>query len=358
MNALTIRGVTARAVLAPMARPMRTASGSIPAAPLVLIDVATGEGITGRAYAFAYTALLLAPLADLVRAIGETLVGRAVAPFDRARELARRFRLAGTQGLTGMALGGLDMALWDALGHAAEAPVAQLLGGTPRPIPAYDSFGIIDPAADGDAIARSVEAGFRGIKIKIGGGALAEDMAAVAAVRRIVGPGIALMADYNQSLDPPEARRRIERLAEYDIAWVEEPVAAEDLAGHASVRAGSAVPIQTGENWWSPGDAARAIAAGASDLAMPDLMKIGGITGWMRAAALAEAASLPVSSHAFVEASAHALAVTPTAHWLEYLDKARPILAEPCDAAGGMVTARGPGLGIAWDEKAIARYGA
>lgn len=357
-TALDIRSVGARTVMVPMARPMRTAVGAIPAAPLVLIDVATGAGITGRAYVFAYTPLVLAPLAALVRTIGAELAGLPVAPHDRMRDLDRRFRLLGRQGLVGMALGGIDMALWDALGQAADMPVARLLGAAPRPIPAYDSFGIIDPAADGDAIERSVASGFRGIKIKVGGGDLAADVAAVAAVRRIIGPEIALMVDYNQSLDPPEARRRIERLAEYDLTWVEEPVAAEDLAGHAAVRAGSPVPVQTGENWWSPGDAARAVAAGACDFAMPDLMKIGGVSGWMGAAALAEAASIPLSSHAFVEASAHALAVAPTAHWLEYLDKARPILVEPADAVNGTVTARGPGLGMVWDEGAVARYAA
>ena len=98
------------------------------------------------------------------------------------------------------------------------------------------------------------------------------------------------------------------------------------------------------------------VAARACDLAMPDLMKIGGITGWLRAMALAEAASLPLSSHLFIEASAHALAVSPTCHFLEYLDMAGAILAEPVRPVGGMVTAHGPGLGMAWNEDAVARF--
>jgi mandelate racemase len=172
----------------------------------------------------------------------------------------------------------------------------------------------------------------------------------------VIGPDVALMVDYNQALDPVEAGRRIATLAEHDIHWVEEPVRADDLQGHARVRARSPVRIQTGENWWFPRDMANAIAAGASDYAMLDVMKIGGITGWLRAAGQAEAASLPVSSHTFVEASAHALAVAPTAHWLEHLDIAGIVLAEPYRAIDGFVTARGPGLGIAWDEAAVARY--
>ena len=100
----------------------------------------------------------------------------------------------------------------------------------------------------------------------------------------------------------------------------------------------------------------KAIAAGASDFAMLDVMKIGGVTGWLRAGALADAASLPVSSHIFVEASAHLLAVTPTAHWLEYLDVASAILVRPHVAANGTMMPEGPGNGLEWDEKAVARH--
>ena len=164
------------------------------------------------------------------------------------------------------------------------------------------------------------------------------------------------MVDLNQSQNPVEAIRRIELLGECDLGWVEEPVAAEDLVGHAQVRAASSVPVQTGENWWFLADMAHAIEAGASDLVMPDLMKIGGITGWLKAMALAEAASLPISSHIFPEASAHVLPVSPTAHYLEWLDLAGAVLAEPVRPERGMVTARGPGLGMDWDEAAVRRY--
>lgn len=116
------------------------------------------------------------------------------------------------------------------------------------------------------------------------------------------------------------------------------------------------MPVQTGENWWFPRDMAKAIAAGACDYAMPDLMRIGGVTGWLGAMGIAEAASIPVSSHAFDEASAHLLPVTPTAHWLEYLGKANVIMAEPLAVENGCVAPRGPGLGMDWDEAAVERY--
>jgi mandelate racemase len=355
-HSLAVRSVKARPVDAPLKRPIRTAVGTIPSAPLVLIDVLTEEGVTGSSFLFAYTPLALAPLARLVDEIGGEISGKSIVPFERMREFNRRFRLLGWQGLVGMAVAGLDMAFWDALGKAAGWPVVRLLGGEPRPLMAYDSFGVLDPKTDASVLARSLAAGFRGIKIKLGDGDVEKDVATVAEVRKLIGAKVALMVDYNQSLRPADAQDRIERLAEYDIHWVEEPVPAEDLEGHARVRMESPVRIQTGENWWFPRDMAKSIAAGASDFVMLDIMKIGGVTGWLSAMGQAEAASLPVSSHLFVEASAHVLPVTPTAHWLEYLDVAGSILAEKPLVVDGSLTALGPGLGIRWDEDAVRRY--
>ena len=250
------------------------------------------------------------------------------------------------------------MAFWDALGQSVGWPVARLLGGDGKPLPAYDSYGVVEPKQDENDIRRSLDKGFKAIKIKIGDGDLGKDVATVRAVRSMISSETALMVDYNQSLGPAEACRRIEQLADFDLHWVEEPVAAEDLQGHARVRTATGVRVQTGENWWFPRDMQKAVSAGASDFAMLDIMKIGGVTGWLRAAGQAEAASLPVSSHIFIEASAHVLAVTPTAHWIEHLDLARAVLANPCEIADGKISAKGPGLGIAWDEAAVARYAA
>lgn len=356
MTAPTIRSITARAVDAPISRPVKNAFGVIRSAPLVLIDVATDQGIPGRAYIFAYTKLTLKPLVQLIEEIGSELAGKPVAPFDLMAQMDARFRLLGWQGLVGMAVSGLDMAFWDVLGRAAGQPLATLLGGSPRPIRAYDSYGAVDPVADEGALHRSLDQGFRGIKIKGGDGDLANDERVVKAVRGLIGPDIALMLDFNQSLDPSEASRRIDRLAAYDLHWIEEPVPAENLQGHAKVRATSPISIQSGENWWFPRGFAEAIAVGASDFIMPDLMKVGGVTGWLRVASQADAASIPMSSHLFAEASSHMLAVTPTAHWIEYLDIARAVVTEPIDIADGTITARGHGLGLSWDEAAVAKY--
>lgn len=351
-----IRDVRLTPVVLPLARPMRTASGALPDCALGLIDVETDADIVGQSYIFAYTPRALKALEILAAYIKDIVVGKPVSPKGRFADFQATFRLLGIQGLLGMVIAGVDMALWDALGKLEDEPVCRLLGADPRPIQAYDSYGLLDTRTDGPALEKSMGLGFKAIKIKLGGGDVQEDVTRTAFARRLVGPDVKIMVDYNQSLTVDEALRRIDRLAEFNITWIEEPVPAEDIEGHRAVKEASDVPIQTGENWWYPAGAANAINGEASDLIMPDIMKIGGFTGWRQVAELAAAKKLPLSSHAFVEQSAHALPATPTAHWLEYLDKARPVLVSGYDVVDGCVTARGPGLGITWNQDAVQRY--
>ncbi|WP_299551004.1 enolase C-terminal domain-like protein [uncultured Tateyamaria sp.] len=342
--------------MAPLAVPITTAQASIPAAPLVLVDVETDQGIAGSAYIFGYTPLMLKPLVAFLADLSDTLAGSSAHPADVDRQTTAQFRLLGRQGMVGMALAGLDLALWDAQGKAADQPVCALFGAAPRPLPCYDSQGLFVPGRDEGLIEASLARGFKAIKVKLGFPTVAKDVAALRVVREMIGPERRLMLDYNQAFRAPEAIARIRALEEagLDLTWVEEPVPAEDLAGYRSVRTAVSTAIQSGENWWHPADVARMV--GATDYAMPDMIKIGGLSGWFRAAAIAEAAGVPVSSHLFVEASAHALAATPNAHLLEWLDVAGGVMTEPYSVEDGCVTARGPGLGITWDEDKIARH--
>jgi mandelate racemase len=157
-----IRSVKARAVVAPISRPVKNAFGIIESAPLVLIDIETDQDVTGRSYIFAYVRLTLKPLVHLIEEIGRDLIGKPIAPFDLMALLDAKFRLLGWQGLVGMAVSGLDMAFHDALGQLAGKPVAELLGGSPRPIRAYDSYGVVDPVVDEKDLKRSLDQGFRG----------------------------------------------------------------------------------------------------------------------------------------------------------------------------------------------------
>jgi mandelate racemase len=358
---LALRAVRARPVNVPMGRPLRTAGGVVETAPLVLIDLETSEGITGRSYLFCYTPLALAPVVRLLEGLGRLLDGQQVVPFEIERALQQRFRLLGPQGLTGMAMAGIDMACWDVAAKAAGLPLVRLLGGTSRPLRAYNSngLGLIVPDAAAREATELLGGGFQASKVRVGYATLSEDVAVVRAVREAVGSAVTLMADYNQSLDVPESIRRARALDEEGLEWIEEPVRADDYEGCARVAEAARTAIQIGENCWGSHDVARAIRARSADRLMPDAMKIGGVTGWLRAAALTQAAGIPTSTHLFPEVSAHLLAVTPTSDWVEYVDWAGPVLSEPLAVTGGHVTAPDrPGLGLEWNETAVARFAA
>ncbi len=355
---MKIRSFRVRAVNVPLSIPLNTSSGAIHSAPLALLDIETDAGIRGNSYVFAYQPRVLAPLAKMISNLEDLVRGDAVAPAEISAKLNQSFRLVGPQGLTGMAMAAIDMAAWDACAKAANLPLVRLLGGTAKSVPAYQSrgLGIIGPEKAGEEAARLIP-GFRAIKARLGYPDLETDIAVIREIREALEPGVLLMTDYNQSLDAPEAIRRAQALEAEDIYWIEEPVVADDFAGHAEVRAKTSIPIQTGENWWGTRDMNKSIAAGASDFGMPDAIKIGGITGWMRAAGIAHAHGLPISSHLFPEISAHLLAASPTAHWLEFVDFASPILRNPVVPENGFVTpAETPGIGLEWDEAAVSRF--
>jgi mandelate racemase len=353
----TIASLKVRTCLVPLDPPVQTASGSMPAAPLVLVDITTARGVTGSAYLFTYTPVALKPTAELARGLEPMIAGQPLAPATIFDMLVKRFRLLGAEGLVLMAIAGVDMALWDALARSQGLPLHRLLGGATAPVPAYASLRTMKP----EDVKREAEGlaglGFSAFKFKVGWPDAADDVAAIRALRSVVGGKAAIMVDYNQSLTVPEAKRRLRLLDELDLGWVEEPTLLSDLPGQAEIRRLARTPIQAGENWWGPQDAMKSIAAGAADLMMPDVMKIGGVTGWMRTAALAEAAGLPVSSHLFPEFSAHCLAATPGAHLLEHLDVAGPLLAEPLRIRDGKaVLTDAPGGGVSWSEAGVARF--
>lgn len=340
-----------------MREPHRTASGVITDSPLVLVDAMTDAGVSGHAIVFTYTAAALQPVADLVTNFEPLVVGSSLAPSAVFDKLAARFRLLGTQGLVGMAIAGIDMALWDALARTQELPLVRLLGHEPRPVRAYGGIGYDGPAGAARTAEAWRRAGVRGVKAKIGYPELQTDIDVIHAIRQAVGDEVAIMVDYNQSLSPADAIVRLRRLEDLGLTWVEEPTLADDFVGHAAITREIATPIQCGENWWGPSDMRQAIHTGASDFVMPEVMKMGGITGWRRAVALAEGAQIPVSTHLWPEVSAHLLSSTPLAHWLEYADWWNPVLREPLTLHDGFaIPSDRPGSGVEWNEDAVAAW--
>ena len=293
---LVVRDVMVRAVVVPLRRPLATRVGDFPRWPLLLIDVSTEQGIVGRSYLAPYLDRAAAVLLPAIRGLGAGLRGRPVAPAAAYEEARRWFGLAGYQGLAVAAVAGLDIALWDALAKSAGLPLARLLGGTIDPVPAYNSngLGLIPPAAAGDeALELLAEGGFTALKVRVGRALAADDVAAVRRVREAVGDGVVLVADFNQGLDLGEALERCRALDTEGLAWIEEPLRYDDLDGHARLARDILTPVMLGENFYGPRAMYQAIRAQACDLVMPDLMRIGGVTGFVQAAAIADVAGHP-----------------------------------------------------------------
>jgi mandelate racemase len=357
---MKIRAIRVRAVSAPIRRPLTTSVGTVSSAALLLIDLQTDEAITGRSYLFAVGKHNLAPLAKLVEAMAEMVKGDELSPLDLERKLRAKYALLGVHNMVLFAIAGIDVAAWDAWAQALGQPLVRLLGAAPRPIPAYNSNGLgLQPVRELPKAATALlKGGFGAVKLRLGRPEARDDLDALRTVKKAIGPQVKLMVDFNQGLSVAEAIRRGHMIDEEGgVEWIEEPVRADDFSGCSSVRKEIQTPIQIGENFMGPEQMAQALAAGASDYVMPDLERIGGVTGWMRAAALAQGAGLEMSSHLFPEASCHLLAATPTCHWLEYVDWADAVLKEPLRVKDGFAhLADRPGTGIAWDEKAVKKH--
>ena len=357
--ALTLRDIRAVGVEVPMTYALGTSRGAIAKAPLLLVDVDTDEGVTGRAYIWCYLPEVMPAVASILNAVRDTVKGDPVAPADLYSKLSRRFALIGVQGIVRMALAGFDMAAWDALSAAAGLPLARFLGSQPKKIMAYNSCGLGLMGADklADEAEKLLTGGFRAVKLRLGYPTLAEDLAAVRAVKKRIGEAVTLMVDYNQALSLAQALERGRALDQEGIYWLEEPIRHDDYRGYAALVSELKVPIQLGENFSESDAMLVALDAGACDYVMPDLERIGGVTGWMRAAALAATRRIEMSSHLFPEISAHLLAATPTCHYLEYVDWADKVLQEPLRIEDGFaVIPDRPGNGMAWNMKAVERF--
>jgi mandelate racemase len=354
---MKIRSIVARPVALPMKRPLATGSGKLTEAALLLIDLQTEEGIVGRAYLFALGRQNLPAIARLVESMAAMVKGDALVPFELEKKLRARHTLLGVHNIVLFAMAGIDMAAWDALAQSLRQPLVRLLGGAPRPVLAYNSngLGIIDLSSLGKEAEELLKEGFRAVKLRLGRPEAKQDLEALRAVKKAIGPDVTLMVDFNQSLTVAEALRRGRMIDEEGgVLWIEEPVRADDFAGNARIAREVATPVQIGENFMGPEQMVQALAAGACDYVMPDAQRIGGVTGWMRAAALAQGAGMEMSSHLFPEVSCHLLAVTPTCHWLEFVDWAAPVLQEPLAVKNGMVAI--PEKPMLWDEEAVRRF--
>jgi len=358
METLTFHSLTVRPVVLKLRRPVKARIATMMDWPLILIDLHTEEGITGRAYLEPYVVKSMRYLVPALEDFSEMLKGQKVAPGELYETARKSLHFVGYGGLAMIAVAGLDMAAWDALAKAANMPLCVLLGGSVGPVKSYNSNGLWldEPAALGDqALELRDEGGFTALKLRMGRDNPRDDLAAHDAVREALGDGVELMVDFNQGLDLAEALRRCHMIDDLGLAWIEEPIVYDDFDGFAKLTADLKTPLQIGENFYGPRDLHMALQKKACDFVMPDFMRIGGVTGWLRAAAIAGAAGVPMSSHLYPEVAAHVMRVTETAHWLEWQDWANPILQTPYQVKGGdLYIPNVPGLGLEWDEDAVA----
>jgi mandelate racemase len=355
--ALTFRSITARPVVLKLKRPVVARIATITDWPLVLIDLLTEEGIIGRSYLEPYVVKAMRYLVPALEDLGTMLKGRRIAPIELFDAARKSLHFVGYEGLSMIVASGLDMAAWDALAKAADQPLCVLLGGSVGPVKSYNSNGLWlkEPeAVAAEALELRDEGGFTGLKLRLGRERVSDDLATVDAVRKAVGDEMHLMVDFNQGLNLAEALQRCHMIDEYGLAWIEEPVVYDNLDGCAQLARELKTPIQIGENFYGPREMHRALQKKACDLVMPDFMRIGGVTGWMRAAAIAGAAGVPMSTHLYPEVAAHVMRVTETAHWLEWQDWADPVLQSPYQMKGGVLQIPDvPGVGIEWNEDVL-----
>lgn len=357
---LTLKEVRARPVVVTLRRPVVSKVGVFHDWPLILIDLYTKEGIVGHSYLEPYLKQSARYIVPAILDLAEAAKGQPVAPFDVFRRGVGSLHLIGREGVSLIAVSGLDIAAWDALAKAASMPLAVFLGGTIGPVPAYNSNGLwLTPLETLEAEAKELvsEGGFSGLKLRLGREKLANDLAAIETIRNAVGDEIKLMCDFNQGLSLGDALVRCHGLDDQGLYWFEEPTTYDNIPGYAQLARELKTPVQIGENFYGPRQLYQAVLAGAGDYVMPDMMRIGGVSGWLRAAGITAAAGTPMSTHLYPEISAHLMRVTETAHWLEWQNWADPILTEPFEVKDGhLLIPDKPGIGIEWNEKAVAKF--
>ena len=346
----------------PLTVPVQAASTDVMSEfDLVMVRLRDADGAEGCGYT-----VLMAGQGASVAAIIDNTYAAIVAAEDPRRiawiwsRMWKAQRYAGRGAPVSFALAAVDTALWDLRGHTLGEPLWRLLGGHNPKVPAY--AGNIDlnfsVAQALEGASRSLEAGFRAIKTRLGKPTLRADIARIGAMRDHLGPDVELMTDANEAWRPDQALRALRALREFDLVWVEEPIRPDDFAGYAHLRAHGGIPLAAGENLHTVAEFAALISANGVDFPEPDLTTCGGITPWMKVAHLADAHGLPVTSHGAHDVHVHLLAAVPNAAYLEVhgfgLER---FIAEPLEMRDGKAIApERPGHGMVFDWEALAAH--
>jgi L-alanine-DL-glutamate epimerase-like enolase superfamily enzyme len=322
---------------------------------LLFAEVRTEQGHEGVGFGYSKRAGGPAQFAHAVE-VGPDLVGED--PNDIARlwtKLVWSGASVGRSGAATQALAAFDVALWDLKAKRAGLPLAKLLGAHRDSVRCYDtSGGFLHESVEQvkENASRALAGGVGGIKMKVGLPDTAEDLRRVRAVREHLGDGVPLMVDANQQWDRPTAARVGRALEELALVWIEEPLDAYDAEGHARLARALDTPIAGGEMLTSVAEHHELIRHGAVDVLQPDAPRIGGITQFLRLAALAEQRNLQLAPHFAMEIHVHLAAAYPHEPWLEHFDWLHPLFEERLEIRDGRMHLSGrPGLGVTLSDQ-------
>jgi L-alanine-DL-glutamate epimerase-like enolase superfamily enzyme len=325
-----------------------------------IVRIHCDDGSVGTGYSYTIGTGGSSVIALLRDHLAPRLIGRDPAHIEALwRELMFATHATAVGAITSLALAAIDTALWDWRCRRDAQPLWRAAGGAQRRIPVYTTEGGWLHLATEALVRESVAAqaaGFQGTKLKVGKPHVSEDLARLRAVREAVGPAFELMVDANQGFTLSEALRRAPRYAELDIAWLEEPLPADDLVAHMRLAAAGALPIAVGESLYSLAQFGSYVQQGACHIVQVDVARIGGITPWLKVAHLAEAFDLAVCPHFLMELHASLCAAVPNARWVEYIPQLDAITSSRLRIEAGHAHPSDlPGLGIEWDWPEIER---
>lgn len=326
----------------------------------IFVEIQTEDGLVGTGYTYTIGTGGRAVL-QLLRT---DLIGHLIGEDARQIEALWQKLFWITHGtavgaITSLALAAVDTALWDLRGQALGQPLWLLAGGARERVPVYDTEGGWLHHSTEELVAgarRAVSRGLQGVKLKVGKPDPRADVERLQAVRDAVGPRLPIMVDANQSMTSAEAKRRAAMFEPLDLFWLEEPLPAEDITGHALLARATSIPVAVGESIYSPSHFREYLAAGAAGIIQPDVARIGGITPWLKTAHLAESFNVKVAPHFLMELHVSLAAAVPNALFVEYIPQLRSLLTKELEVADGYAVAPStPGLGIEWDKEAIRR---
>lgn len=355
---MRVTGLRTRVVELTLDKPILSSIFEIRLFGCVLIFLDSDMGLTGESLVFSINNKRLPVLHEMVTSLAPLVTGRD--PDHSTAFWAdawREINFLGHKGVPVVGVSGIDGALWDLRGKAAERNIAQLIGQCHDAVPAYASGGLWLSSTIDELVQeaqRFVEMGFRAMKMRLGLG-LAKDVERVKAVRDAVGPGIGLMADSNQGLTEAEAIRLGRELEPFHLTWFEEPLPPFDIAGSARIADKLDTPIATGETEYTRYGFLDLLKARAADVLMPDMQRVGGVTEFVRVGHMAQAYNTPVSSHLFPEMSLSVLAGLENATFLEVMPWFSPLYNETLEIQHGRAAVPDrPGWGFTFNEDVIA----